>query len=268
MNYYNEWDKDAAAWLRELIRAGLIPAGDVDERSIADVKPHEVRHYTQRHWFAGIGGWAYALRLAGWPESEPIDTGSCPCQPLSGSGEQRGEQDTRHLWPELFRLTSELRPWCIVGEQVSSGDGYEWADDIGLDLESKDYAFSAVDIPAKAVGADHERNRIWWIAYATSQRLSKPRLCRQNTVFNKANEFREADRLVDVFRRGAMPFLCGSHDGLSIGVARGACKGFGNAIVPQAGALFIQASEEARCDIRYGMGGIADDTPTFNGEPL
>ena len=49
MIYYNEYDKKAAAWLRELIKAGLIPAGDVDERSIVDVKPEELTGYTQCH---------------------------------------------------------------------------------------------------------------------------------------------------------------------------------------------------------------------------
>lgn len=60
--YYNEFDPDAAAWLRSLIRRGLIPAGDVDERSIEDVCPTDLRGYTQCHFFAGIGGWPLALR--------------------------------------------------------------------------------------------------------------------------------------------------------------------------------------------------------------
>lgn len=34
MNYYNEHDRQAAAWLRELIKAELIPPGEVDERDI------------------------------------------------------------------------------------------------------------------------------------------------------------------------------------------------------------------------------------------
>ena len=53
MTYYNEHDQKAAAWLRELIAAGLIPAGDVDTRSIVEVRPHEIAHYTQQHFFAG-----------------------------------------------------------------------------------------------------------------------------------------------------------------------------------------------------------------------
>ena len=64
--YYNEFDPFAAAWLRELIAAGLVASGDVDERSIVDVQAGDVAGYAQCHFFAGIGGWSYALRLAGW----------------------------------------------------------------------------------------------------------------------------------------------------------------------------------------------------------
>ena len=54
--YYNEIDRFAAAWLRELIKAGLLPDGEVDERSIADVSPGDLAGFTQCHFFAGIGG--------------------------------------------------------------------------------------------------------------------------------------------------------------------------------------------------------------------
>jgi len=47
MNYYNEYDAKTAAWLRGLIAAGLIPAGDVDERSITDILPGDLDGYTQ-----------------------------------------------------------------------------------------------------------------------------------------------------------------------------------------------------------------------------
>lgn len=60
-HYYNEFDPKAAAWLRELIRAGLIPDGHVDTRSIAEVQPGDLAGFVQCHFFAGIGGWPLAL---------------------------------------------------------------------------------------------------------------------------------------------------------------------------------------------------------------
>ena len=63
-NYYNENDRFAAQWLRELIRDELIPNGVVDERTILDVSPAEVRGFAHCHFFAGIAGWSEALRLA------------------------------------------------------------------------------------------------------------------------------------------------------------------------------------------------------------
>ncbi len=64
MNYYNEWDKGAAAWLRELIKAGLIPNGYVDDRSITEVTPSDLEGFTQCHFFAGIGIAAGKARTA------------------------------------------------------------------------------------------------------------------------------------------------------------------------------------------------------------
>jgi DNA (cytosine-5)-methyltransferase 1 len=118
--YYNECDAFAAGWLRELIKAGLIAPGEVDERSIEDVQPEDVRGFTQCHWFAGIGTWSYALRCAGWEDSQAVWTGSCPCQPFSAAGKRGGFSDKRHLWPAWCRLIEACRPPVIFGEQVAS----------------------------------------------------------------------------------------------------------------------------------------------------
>ena len=120
--YYNEFDPFAASWLRELIKDDLIANGDVDERSIIDVQPEDVRGYTQCHWFAGVGGWSAALRMAGWGDDQPCWTGSCPCQPFSSAGKRKGTDDERHLWPTFFRLIEACQPAIIFGEQVASSD--------------------------------------------------------------------------------------------------------------------------------------------------
>ena len=164
MNYYNEHDSKVAAWLRELIKAGLIPAGDVDERSIAEVKPNELRRYTQCHFFAGIGGWSLALQLAGWPADRPVWTGSCPCQPFSTAGKGLAQADERHLWPVFFDLIRQCRPEHVFGEQVASAIGKGWLDGISADLESENYACGSVVLGAHSVGAPHIRQRLYWVA--------------------------------------------------------------------------------------------------------
>ena len=62
--YYNENDPFKAAVLREAIKADAIAPGDVDERSIVDVRADDLVGYTQCHFFAGGGFWSLALRQA------------------------------------------------------------------------------------------------------------------------------------------------------------------------------------------------------------
>ena len=164
MNYYNEYDKKTAMWLRELIKSGLIPDGIVDDRSIVEVNPDELRGYTQCHFFAGIGGWSVALQLAGWPADRPVWTGSCPCQPFSSAGKGLGDKDERHLWPVFFDLIRECRPDTVFGEQVASAIGHGWLDGISADLESEGYACGATVLGAHSVGAPHIRQRLYWVA--------------------------------------------------------------------------------------------------------
>jgi len=163
--YYNEHDPFAAAWLRELIKAGHIAPGDVDERSIEDVCPDELAGYVQCHFFAGIGVWSHALRLAGWPDNRAIWTGSCPCQPFSAAGKGAGFDDERHLWPAFFDLIQQCNPPIVIGEQVASKDGLAWLDLVSADVEGSGRAFAAADLCAAGFGAPHIRQRSFWVAY-------------------------------------------------------------------------------------------------------
>lgn len=181
--YYNDADPAACAWLRELIAAGLLPDGDVDERSILDVEPADLRGFAQCHFFAGIGGWPYALRLAGVAESLPVWTGSPPCQPFSQAGQRKGQDDDRHLAPAFLRLVAACRPELVFGEQVASAavlgpvgrksraavegpTGWAWFDALAADLEAASYAVAAADLPAAGIGAPHIRQRLFFGAVA------------------------------------------------------------------------------------------------------
>ena len=160
--YYNEFEPYCAAWLRELIKAGHIPDGDVDDRSIRDVRPADLRGYTQCHFFAGLGGWAYALRLAGWADDREVWTGSCPCQPFSAAGKRKGFADDRHLWPVWHGLIAKCAPSIIFGEQVASAT--QWLALVRSDLEAVGYAVGAMPVEAASAGSYHFRDRYWFVA--------------------------------------------------------------------------------------------------------
>ncbi|MCI2234043.1 DNA cytosine methyltransferase [Escherichia coli] len=177
VHYYNEWDKGAAAWLRELINNKLIPYGYVDERSITEVTPSDLEGFTQCHFFAGIGGWPLALKLAGVPASTRLWTGSPPCQPFSVAGQSRGFDDQRHLAPAFLRLIRECKPELLFGEQVAAAIGKHWLDFVFLNLEDKDYACGSAVLPACSVGAPHKRDRLFFgasqLGYANSERRNR-----------------------------------------------------------------------------------------------
>lgn len=172
--YYNEIDPVAAKWLRNLIDAGHIAPGFVDERSIEDVLPADLRGFTQCHFFAGIGVWSLALRRAAWPDSLPVWTGSCPCQPFSASGAGAGFDDERHLWPSFAWLIEQCHPPIVLGEQVASKTADPWVDLVHPDVEAMGYAFGAVPFPSAGVGAPHLRDRLYWVAHADNQREESP----------------------------------------------------------------------------------------------
>ena len=198
--YYNEYEPYAAEWLRNLIKKGLIPNGEVDTRSIINVSPDDLRGFTQCHFFAGLGGWAYAGRLAGWPDDRPLWTGSAPCQPFSTAGQQKGTADERHLWPVFFGLIRACRPPVVMGEQVAAAVGKDWLDGVSSDLEGIGYACGAVVVPACAVDAPHRRDRLWFVADTSNDRTGRvsgaPAECGWHSVDAGAEGIRQGDGTV------------------------------------------------------------------------
>jgi len=244
--YYNEHDPYAAEWLRRLVAAGLIPAGDVDERDIRDVRRGDLVGHAQCHFFAGIAGWALALRLAGWPDDQPVWTASVPCQPYSiasvAHGGAQGDRDSRDLWPIFFSLARECRPPVLFGEQVPGAIGWGWWDRAALDLEGESYAAAALILRADAFGARHERRRIYWMADAGSERrpghkpIQRFPLGAEAALAKYGDPLAGAGRALDGDLRDVL-----LSDGLSVAVERLRARGYGNAIVPQVAAEFVDA---------------------------
>ncbi len=283
--YYNDADPFACAWARELIKAGLVADGEVDERPIQEVQPSDLAGFVQCHFFCGILGWSLALRLAGWPDDRAIWTGSAPCQPFSSAGAQAGGHDPRDLWPAWFKLIAECRPSVLAGEQVSAAVRHGWLDRVCADLEACDYAVGAVIAGAHSVGAFHIRQRLWFVADddERGREVEPParRLHGDGSQRDDVDGCGEPGGMVDAERerrRGgeswggdagharlpgeahfwsdaiwlpcadgkARPVEPGTFP-LAHGVSArvGRLRGYGNAIVPQVAAAFIQAYLDA-----------------------
>ncbi|ECE0821834.1 DNA cytosine methyltransferase [Salmonella enterica subsp. enterica] len=270
--YYNEIDPFAAQWLRNLIAGGHIAPGEVDEWSIEDVTPDDLRGFTQCHFFAGIGVWSHALRLAGWPDNKPIWTGSCPCQPFSATGKGSGFDDDRHLWPAFGWLIKQCRPERVFGEQVAGGRADPWFDLVQNDVERMGYAFGITPFPASGIGAPNERERAYWVAnsdcggfYWRSETTrheerssARPPVGSSISGPLEVNGFwRDADWLLcrdgkwRPVESGTFPLVARFAKSLGHGKSSlramagrnrtGRLKGYGNAINAQAAAEFIRA---------------------------
>ena len=224
---YNEIDPYCCAWLENLMVAGAIPTGKIFCRDIRDLQSDELRGFDQIHFFAGIGGWPYALELAGW--AGPCWTGSAPCQPFSSVGKQHGFDDPRHLWPAWRRLISERRPPVIFGEQ--SAEATDWFALVRSDLVQMDYAVGAIPVEAACVGAPHYRDRFWFVADANSEPLERSSVSRSQS--HSWSDESGLDRVVD-----------------GVPARMDKLRALGNAIVPQAAAAFVQAYLETRRPVR------------------
>jgi DNA (cytosine-5)-methyltransferase 1 len=261
--YYNENDRYTAQWLRNLIEAGLLPSGTIDDRDIRKVVGDDVQGFREQHWFGGIGGWSLAIRLAGWPAGREVWTGSCPCQPYSSAGKRKGAADERALWPELLRLVAERRPATLFGEQTASALGREWLDGVRVDLEALGYAVGAADLCASCLGAPHIRQRLFWVADAGRDRWDQQ--CRDTRGKNGAGKPQRlepldrsnADRMADPQeqRRGQGDPVAGRRD-IGVRAEGDRCGpaddphlgGLGNAIGP--GPQGRRAGVRARPDDR------------------
>lgn len=244
--------------------------------------------------FEGEGGFSLAVRWMGWitkawcefdefnqtvlryhfPEAEAfgditksdfrkyantidILTGGFPCQPFSNSGEQQGENDNRWLFDEMLRAIREIKPRWIVAENVFAIASPKFArtfEYICSSMETEGYEVQPIIIPATAVEAEHERYRVWFIAYASSFGFSGQRALLGRLQPTKIGN-RETSRFVNFVQGNAMPFVCKSHDGLPRKLAERAIHAAGNAIVPQLGFQIFRAIEEVEVSLNLKVRG-------------
>lgn len=238
--FYNELEAFPAAWLENLAAADYIAPGVVVQRDIRKLTPDDVAGHDQAHFFAGIGVWSYALRLAGWPDDLPVWTGSCPCQPFSSAGKRKGFDDDRHLWPEWFRLIREHRPRVVFGEQVGGATGRAWFDRVAADLEVEGYAVGSAELCPSVLGFPR-RPRLFFVAHADGEGKPHGSFDGEVASVSPTPSLPLGERRV---ARDVLPPGDGSPARLAV------LRAYGNAINAEAAALFIRAAKGALIDAR------------------
>ena len=260
--FYNDISPDACLWLNKLIGCGLIDEGNVLKLSITSLDADFCNKFNQCHFFCGIGGWPYALNLAGVPLGWNVWTGSCPCQPFSAANKDaKGFDDERDLWKDFFRLIKGGKPDFVFGEQVPTAASNGWLDRLCTDLQSEGYIVLASILSASLVGAPHYRKRLYW-GGVRAEVLDNPKMFRQEwkrsvgypsgcfgekqvcseelrdcgpTFWSNAERLRGTEGKAFCMEPGMFPLANGVPNRMVKSV------GYGNAIVPQVGALFVSS---------------------------
>jgi DNA (cytosine-5)-methyltransferase 1 len=173
-----------------------------------------------------------------------IITGGYPCQPFSYAGKRKGENDDRHLWPEVRRITAEARPRWVLCENVV-GHITMGLDQVLDDLASLGYAAEAIVLPACAVGNWHRRDRVWIIANDSRQHLQKPQVVDAQEVLSELGGTAYDARIRVAEWEADQPSMVGVAHGIPHWVDR--ARGTGNAIVPQVAAEILRCMMAVDC---------------------
>ena len=148
---------------------GLEATGGFETVAFCDYEPF-CQKVLRKHWeevpiYKDVKELTYEKLKTDGIDKIDIITGGYPCQPFSVAGSKKGEQDPRHVWPEMFRLIKECRPTWVIGENVG-GHIKLGLDTVLKDLESEGYSTRTFSISAASIGANHKRERVWIVAYS------------------------------------------------------------------------------------------------------
>jgi len=156
-----------------------------------EVDPY-CRLLLQKHW-KGVTIHNDIKKLEAKDIKEPIDilTGGFPCQPYSVAGKQKGTDDNRYLWPDMFRVIKEVKPTFVIAENVRGiiniQDGMVF-ETVCSDLESEGFEIQTFIIPAAGVGAPHKRERVWIVGYSKHNGSLTTKIERRNNKINDRAE--------------------------------------------------------------------------------
>lgn len=167
-----------------------------------------------------------------WAGKLDILTGGDPCQVSSKIGKREGMAGALYLWPQFFRAVREIKPFCLVNENVDGTISNGILDRKIADLESVGYAcWPPLIMPASFIGGGHRRDRVWLVAYSAERRLERWQC--SPTQGQRETKIRPIEALVEnkngVIGPVAEFFTC--DDGIPGWMAE--IQGYGNAIVPQ-----------------------------------
>ena len=152
---------------------GLEAAGPFETIAFVEYEPY-CQAVLKHHWpRTPILGDIKNVKKEDIPTRPDVIVGGFPCQPFSVAGSRQAQDDPRHLWPDMFRLIQELRPDWVIGENVA-GLIHLGLDEVLTDLENAGYTTRTFNIPACAVGAPHQRYRLWIIAHRFSGSEPEP----------------------------------------------------------------------------------------------
>lgn len=101
-----------------------------------------------------------------WVGLVDVVSAGFPCQPFSSAGKGLGEDDPRNKWPATIRIIREVRPLFVLLENVAALLAKPYIRRVFADLAKSGYEFRWDCIPASAIGANHQRDRVWIVAYA------------------------------------------------------------------------------------------------------